>query len=330
MKINEVIINEGYFSDLGRRALLKTFGLGGKRAVQAQYQSDFLKNFKHEYDLARKTMSQSGLKFPFDNFVTKYMQKYNVQLSPDMLSQLRPLQNDTKRLASAMYTLTTHQLGGDEIPVATTTPATTQTKATPQPSASATATPQQATAPQPATTTPQQTTAQPDTVQPAKTPAEIRAEKQAAAASTAQNQMMPYSKVQYPAVWKNNRAQMGVPASTSPQAAATVAQNQPGTSQPAVWKNNRVPNAAAATSPENLPQPAPQARTNFSRQQPGYSSVKMNAPTGIPNTNIRQPLTRVQPTPGYKKPTYSAPVKQAPKPNSLAAALTKSKTNPNV
>jgi hypothetical protein len=89
------------------------------------------------------------------------------------------------------------------------------------------------------------------------------------------------------AVWKNNRAPEGTPASTSPQAAAATAPQAP-----AQQPNDVMARMAKQLAPADKP-----AAPNFGQQQPGYASVKTNAPTGVPQVGGTQPTTGAKAVP---------------------------------
>jgi hypothetical protein len=158
-------------------------------------------------------------------------------------------------------------------------------------------------------------------------PEEIRKAKQATAAKTAQDQMAanPAPAKAAPAVWKNNRAPAGTPASTSPQAAAATAQATPAAAQPAAKAHTggkvagqvsmtpgaikkRDARAAAKAAPNDVmarmaKQLAPAekpAAPNFGQQQTGYASVKTNAPTGVPQVGGPQPTTGAKAVPAQQ------------------------------
>ena len=235
MRANE-FINEGVFdvaanaydklkynpvTNLGRRALLKTFGIGGQPAIQAQYEADFRKKFKQEYYLASKN---AGSAFDPDDFFAQYLQKYKVNPTPKMMQTLKSAISNPNDLSKKMYYYVT-QAGAT-------------TANTPAP-AGATAKPRKQKQ-QPQTQQGQEPVAEP-TQQPApatatqpKTPEQTRIEKQRLAAQAAQGEMMPYSQLERPAVWKSNRAPAGAPASIGPQQAAQTAQQMQTTNQPAV------------------------------------------------------------------------------------------------
>jgi hypothetical protein len=134
-----------------------------------------------------------------------------------------------------------------------------------------------------------------------------RRQKQSAAAATAQDQMAanPAPAQQPAAVWKNNRAPEGTPASTSPQAAAATAQ-QPADKQP----NDVMARMAKQLAPADKP-----AAPNFSQQ--GYASVKTNAPTGIPQVGGPQPTAGAKAVPAQQP--AAAPA-AAPAPTASAQA----------
>lgn len=125
-------------------------------------------------------------------------------------------------------------------------------------------------APAAPTAAPAASNTQPAQPAPTGSPEDVRKAKQAAAAKTAQDQLAanPVKPAAPAAVWKNNRAPAGTPASTSPQAAAATA----------------APAAQQAAAP------------NFG-QQPGYASVKMNVPTGLPQQAAAQPATGAKAVP---------------------------------
>jgi hypothetical protein len=98
---------------------------------------------------------------------------------------------------------------------------------------------------------------------------------------------------QNPAVWKNNRAPEGTPASTSPQAAAATAQPQ-GKDVQARMANQL--GAAPAGIPAKDGQPA--ATPNFGQQSTGYGKTTYNVPTGgVPQQPAIQPTTGAKAVP---------------------------------